>query len=135
MKPVVKVKAPAHFAAFCVALNEPFYFLNGAFYLVQWSDSDNARQFCADNGVRPCDLAGMSFETVTMNIDATPRETDIYKELDDYAASVGLDGSRPEGLSRLEADALEAYRRELNKYGCLDMSREAWIANYIDEHK
>lgn len=35
----VKVKAPGHFAAFCVAINEPFYFLNRAFYLLQWSDA------------------------------------------------------------------------------------------------
>ena len=60
---VVKVKAPAHFAAFCVAINEPFYFLNGVYYLVQWRNTEAARTFCADNGVRPRDLEEMTFTT------------------------------------------------------------------------
>ena len=58
---VVKVKAPGHFAAFCVAINEPFCYSNGAFYLLQWRDVEAAKAFCADNGVRPADLAKMEF--------------------------------------------------------------------------
>lgn len=58
---VVKVKAPGHFAAFCVAINEPFCYSDGAFYLLQWRDVEAAKAFCADNGVRPADLAKMEF--------------------------------------------------------------------------
>ena len=58
---VVKVKAPGHFAAFCVAINEPFCYNNGAFYLLQWRDVEAAKAFCVDNGIRPDDLAKMEF--------------------------------------------------------------------------
>ena len=58
---VVKVKALARFAAFCVAINEPFCYSNGAVYLLQWRDVEAAKAFCADNGVRPADLAKMEF--------------------------------------------------------------------------
>lgn len=70
----IKVTAPGHFAAFCVAINEPFYFLNGAFFLLQWSDAEAAKAFCADNGVRPCDLQGMDFTEVELN-----NETETWK--------------------------------------------------------
>ena len=33
-----------------------------------------------------------------------------------------------------EAEALEAYRQELAENGRPDMSREAWIANYLETH-
>lgn len=58
---VVKVKALARFAAFCVAINEPFCYNNGAFYLLQWRDVEAAKAFCVDNGIRPADLAKMEF--------------------------------------------------------------------------
>lgn len=58
---VVKVKALARFAAFCVAINEPFCYSNGAFYLLRWRDVEAAKAFCADNGVSPDDLAKMEF--------------------------------------------------------------------------
>lgn len=33
-----------------------------------------------------------------------------------------------------ESEALEAYRQELQENGRPDMSREAWIANYLETH-
>lgn len=94
---VVKVKAPGHFAAFCVAINEPFYYLNGAFYLLQWKDAEAAKTFCGDNGVRACDLQAMAF-------------------------------------SEVELVNLAAYRKELNEYGEVGCSREAFIEDYICQH-
>lgn len=60
----VKVTAPARIALFLAAINEPFSFRNGDFYLVRWSSTEAARQFCADNGVRPRDLEEMTFTAV-----------------------------------------------------------------------
>ena len=61
---IVKVKAPDNFAAFCVAINEPFYFLNGAYYFKNWQDAEMFRAFCLVNGVRERDLAQMNFSEV-----------------------------------------------------------------------
>lgn len=120
---VVKVKAPAHFAGFCVALNEPFYFLNGVFFLVQWRNAEAARTFCADNGVRPCDLERMTFETA-----------DVFYSSRRFFEHTP-ETKQMEALEALEAEALAAYRRDLSEYGRLDMSREAYIADYIETHK
>ncbi len=136
---VVKVKAPDHFAAFCVALNEPFYFLNGAVYLLQWKDAEAARAFCTDNGVRPRDLAKMEFSEVELNeynghwLEEDPRAK-FRRELDELGSEADLEPFELD-KSPLEVEALAAYRRDLNEYGRLDMSREAYIANYIETHK
>lgn len=60
---IVKVKAPGHFASFCVAIDEPFCYLNGAFYLLRWSDAEAAKIYCAD-GVIPRDIEKMEFTEV-----------------------------------------------------------------------
>lgn len=130
---VVKVKAPAHFAAFCVAINKPFYFLNGDFYLVQWRRTEAARQFCADNGVRPRDLEEMTFTTADVFYSsgrffehtAETKQREIEEE--------GADACRYD-INPLEAEALAAYRQELNETGCVGMSREAYIEDYIAQH-
>lgn len=127
---VVKVKAPGHFAAFCVAINEPFYYLNRAFYLLQWKDAEAAKTFCGDNGVRACDLQAMAFSEVELvNLAGTPTEynpADVYAELDAI-------GGR-EYKTALEREALAAYRKELNEYGDVECSREAYIEDYICQH-
>lgn len=134
-----KVKARANFAAFRVALNEPFYFLNGAVYLLQWKDAEAARAFCADNEVRPRDLAKMEFSEVELNnydghwLEEDPRAK-FRRELDELGSEADLEPFEID-KSPLEIEALEAYRRDLNEYGRLDMSREAYIANYIETHK
>ena len=116
---VVKIKAPAYFAGFCVALNEPFYFLNGTFYMVQWRNAEAARAFCADNGVRDHDLERMTFETA-----------DLF-----YSSGRFFEHTSETKRMELEEEALAAYRRDLNEYGRLDESREAYVANYIETHK
>lgn len=123
----VKVTASAHFAAFCVALNEPFYFLNGAFYLLQWKDADAARTFCADNGVRPCDLQAMAFSEVEL-VNSTSGALEEYDPANIYAELDALSGRE---YNAQEREALEAYRRELNEYGYVGCSREAFIEDYI----
>lgn len=128
---VVKVKAPGHFAAFCVAINEPFYFLNGAFYLLQWKDAETARTFCADNGVRPRDLQGMAFSEVEL-VPTTSGAWQEYNPADVYAELDAISGR--EYKTALEREALAAYRRELNEYGDVGCSREAFIEDYICQH-
>ena len=127
----VKVTAPGHFAAFCVAINEPFYFLNGAFYLLQWSDAEAAKTFCADNGVRPRDLQGMTFAEVEL-VSATSGAWQEYNPTDVYAELDALSGR--EYKTALEREALAAYRKELNEYGDVGCSREAFIEDYICQH-
>lgn len=127
----VKVTAPGHFAAFCVAINEPFYFLNGAFYLLQWSDAEAAKAFCADNGVRPCDLQGMTFAEVEL-VQSTSGALAEYNPADVYAELDALSGR--EYKTALEREALAAYRKELNEYGDVGCSREAFIEDYICQH-
>lgn len=137
---VVKVKAPAHFASFCEALNEPFYFSNGAYYLVGHKDPRKAREFCADNGMRSRDLDKMEFEKVTLTeynghwLEEDPVEK-FFRDLEECRLAVEdlATGSRYDGTA-LEAEALAAYRRELNEYGSADMSREAFIDDYIAQH-
>lgn len=126
----IKVTAPAHFAAFCVALNEPFYFLNGFFYLLQWQDPEAARAFCADNGVRHRDLEEMAFEAVTLR-ECTSGALTEYNPADVYAE---LDAASGRKYNAQEREALEAYRRELNEYGSVEISREAFIEDYIHNH-
>lgn len=127
----VKVTAPGHFAAFCVAINEPFYFLNGAFYLLQWSDAEAAKTFCADNGVRPRDLQGMTFAEVEL-VPTTSGAWQEYNPTDVYAELDALSGR--EYKTALEREALAAYRKELNEYGDVGCSREAFIEDYICQH-
>lgn len=55
----VKVIAPATFAAFCVAVNESFYFHEGAYYLVEWDDAEAAREWCTSMGA---DLRATAWE-------------------------------------------------------------------------
>lgn len=119
---VVKVKAPAHFAGFCVAINEPFYFFNGVFFLVQWRNVEAARTFCADNGVRPCDLERMTFETA-----------DVFYSSGRFFEHTP-ETKQMEAIEALEAEALAAYRKELNEYGDVGCSREAFIEDYITQH-
>lgn len=128
---VVKVKAPGHFASFCVAINEPFYFHNGAFYLLQWSDAKAAETFCADNGVRPRDLQGMAFSEVEL-VPTTSGAWQEYNPADVYAELDAISGR--EYKTALEREALAAYRRELNEYGDVGCSREAFIEDYICQH-
>lgn len=128
---VVKVKAPGHFAAFCVAINEPFYFLNRAFYLLQWSDAKAAETFCADNGVRPRDLQGMAFSEVEL-VPTTSGAWQEYNPADVYAELDAIGGR--EYKTALEREALAAYRKELNEYGEVGCSREAFIEDYICQH-
>lgn len=128
---VVKVKAPGHFAAFCVAINEPFYYANGAFFLLQWKDAEAARAFCADNGVSPCDLQGMDFSEAEL-VQTTSGAWDEYNPADVYAELDALSGR--EYKTALEREALAAYRKELNKYGDVGCSREAFIEDYISQH-
>ena len=127
---VVKVKAPGPFAAFCVAINEPFYFLNRAFYLLQWSDAKAAETFCADNGVRPRDLQGMAFSEVEL-VPTTSGAWQEYNPADVYGELDALSGRE---YNAQEREALAAYRRELNEYGSVEMSREAFIEDYIYNH-
>lgn len=105
----VKVTAPKHFADFLTAVNEPFIFLNGAFYLYQQTDPADVQDFCLDYGVRPAELKAMTFRAV----------------VNPFAFHIARDR---------EAEALEAYRQELAENGRPDMSREAWIANYLETH-
>lgn len=105
----VKVTAPKHFADFLTAVNEPFIYINGAFYLHQQTDPTACQDFCLDNGVRPADLKAMTFQAVNKPL--------AFHLVEDR-----------------EAEALEAYRQELAENGRPDMSREAWIANYLETH-
>ena len=128
---VVKVKAPAHFAAFCVAINEPFLYHNGVFFLIQWRNIEAARTFCADNGVRPRDLEEMTFTTADVFYSSgqfyehTPQTKQMEKWEEDGETACRYDRTEQ------ERQALEAYRRELNEYGSVEMSREAFIEDYI----
>ncbi len=135
---VVKVKAPAHFAAFCVAINEPFLFQNGAFFLVQWRNTEAARTFCANNGVRARDLEEMTFTTADVFYSSgrffehTP-ETKRMEELEEASKIAHREGWDPcrYDMTEQERQALEAYRRELNEHGSVGTSREAFIEDYI----
>lgn len=130
---VTKVKAPGHFAAFCVAINEPFYYLNNAFYLMQQRNAELARQFCADNGVRACDLAGMTFEEVTLDCRHIPME--VWPTFaDSYNTEEGTEACRYDQTD-LEKEALAAYRAELQETGSVGCSREAYIEDYINQHR
>lgn len=130
---VVKVTAPAHFAAFCVAINEPFYYLNDAFYMMSWHDAKGAKAFCLDNGVRPCDLAKMEFSEVELNeysgrwLEEAP-SAKFRRELDELGSEADLEPFKTE--EPLDAEALAAYRAHVAEVGRPDMSREAWIDNY-----
>lgn len=128
---VVTVKAPAHFAAFCVAINEPFYFLNGVFYLVQWRNIEAARTFCTDNGVRARDLEEMTFKIadVFYSSGRLYEHTPETKRMEEQEES-GETACRYDRTEQ-EREALEAYRRELNEYGSVEISREAFIEDYI----
>ena len=52
-----------------------------------------------------------------------------------YAKATGLEGGTPTGYTGIEQKAMAAYRRELNTFGSVDMSREAYIADYVARHK
>lgn len=68
MKQTVKVTAPSHFASFLVAMNIPFFFDFGDFYITNTADPDKFRKYCETHGVRECDLKDMKFETANLEI-------------------------------------------------------------------
>ncbi len=68
MKQTVKVTAPSHFASFLVAMNIPFFYDFGDFYITNTEDSDKFRRYCKTHGVRECDLKEMKFEIATLEI-------------------------------------------------------------------
>lgn len=121
---VVKVTAPGNFTAFCEALNEPFYFLNGTFYLIQWKDAAAARAFCVNHCISRSTLAKMEFSEVELaNVTGFPTEQQPLEadaELDDLSAE--------------EREALAAYNQEIAEFGSVGMSRKAFIEDYISNN-
>lgn len=59
--------------------------------------------------------------------------TNTTKEVDGCTVKTTYSLKNDEPTDR-EAEALEAYRQELAENGRPDMSREAWIANYLETH-
>ena len=68
MKQTVKVTAPSHFASFLVAMNIPFYYDFGDFYITNCKNPDKFKVFCETRGVIEIDLKEMKFETAYLEI-------------------------------------------------------------------
>lgn len=69
----IKVTAPKHFAGFLTAMDIPFFYYQGAFYIYRHSASftTNAqlfRSFCLTRGVRESDLPRTSITTGNFNL-------------------------------------------------------------------
>ncbi len=64
----VKVTAPAYFASFLVAMNIPFFFYFGDYYITNTADPEKFRAYCEKKGVRTCDLEEMKFEQANLEL-------------------------------------------------------------------
>ncbi len=62
----VKVTAPEHFASFLVAMNIPFFFNFGEYYITNTADAEKFRAYCERRGVRARDLQEMKFEQANL---------------------------------------------------------------------
>lgn len=68
---VVKVVAPANFASFCVALQIPFVYNYGEYFITNTKYPDRFKAYCLRNGISEQDMARMQFSTaeIELNLD------------------------------------------------------------------